>query len=286
MYAKYTVVLKDLLEHEPTRGKIEKALSTYPLYKKRSKEEYIPSIIPTREELNKKILNAFKYREIGFETVGRFIDELEITMNEIMPYYNQLYLTADQDFNMVYNVDYKREIDTQRAGKNDSETDSNVNKESNTVTDSHVNSETTSTAKDSSTSESSNVDSTKNVNSKTPQSELSITGANIDQVKYADEVSWNKSESDGNTNTEGNSEENTKNESSGNVTAKNTDKGNENSVYSATNESNEKTLERTVGNYGQVSAQSLIDRYRDIIINIDQKIINDRRIQELFMQVY
>ena len=72
MYAKYTVVLNRLLADPATKERIDQALSTYPLYEKKSKQEYIPAYIPTREELNAKILRHYKYREIGFETVGRF----------------------------------------------------------------------------------------------------------------------------------------------------------------------------------------------------------------------
>ena len=80
---RYTEVLINLMENEQTKPLINNALSTYPLYVSTSQHEYgIPNIIPTREELNKKILNYYKYREIGFETVGRFLDELEISMNE------------------------------------------------------------------------------------------------------------------------------------------------------------------------------------------------------------
>ena len=67
--ANYTVYLSDLMNNEQIGKKLEAALSTYPIYIQRSKEEYIPSVVPTREVLNKKILNHYKYREIGFESI-------------------------------------------------------------------------------------------------------------------------------------------------------------------------------------------------------------------------
>ena len=67
--AKYTVELRELLNDPLIKPKIEAALSSYPLYEKKSKEEHIPSIVPTREQLNTKLLNYYKYREIGFETL-------------------------------------------------------------------------------------------------------------------------------------------------------------------------------------------------------------------------
>ena len=66
--AKYTIHLKTLLDDAYMKSEIDKAMETYPLYVKKSKEEFIPSYVPTREELNKKLLNYYKYREIGFDT--------------------------------------------------------------------------------------------------------------------------------------------------------------------------------------------------------------------------
>lgn len=248
--AHYTEVLANLLNNSLAKSKIDKAMSTYPLYESKSKEEYIPVLIPTREELNKKILNYYKYREIGFETFGRFLDELETALVEIMPYYNQLYFTADQDFNIIYNVDYKRTIDRNKEGTN------------------NVESNTTSSATDSTTTNSSITSYGKNVDSKTPQGNLSITAQNIDNVSYADNVNWNKNNSSDTATSSGNTSTTGNNSTNGNDTE------------------TESTLETTKGNFGVVSAQDLIKKYREIILNIDQMIINDQRIQELFMMIY
>ena len=44
-----------------------------------------------KEHLEKKILRHFYFREIGCETYGQWQVQLDAKMNEIMPYYNQLY---------------------------------------------------------------------------------------------------------------------------------------------------------------------------------------------------
>lgn len=251
LIAKYTEVLKNLLDNERTNEMIQNAMSTYPLYESTSEGKYgAPNIIPTRSELNNKILNYYKYREIGFETVGRFLDELETALKEIMPYYNQLYFSADQDYNIIYNVDYVRTI--------------NRNKEDNNT----VESETSTQASDSTSTSASVNQNAKNVKSDTPQNELSITASDIDEVDYASEVDWNHNESTDTGSSTGSSS----------TTGTATSEGN--------NTENEETVETTKGNYGVVSAQDLIMKYRDIIINIDQQIINDPRIAELFMLVY
>ena len=71
--ARYTEVLYNLLNNEEVNNKINVAMSTYPLYEQKTQNSNIPIYIPTRVELNKKILDYYKYREIAFETVGRFI---------------------------------------------------------------------------------------------------------------------------------------------------------------------------------------------------------------------
>lgn len=52
-----------------------------------------------------KILKHFYTREIGAETVGLWKLWLDTRLNEIMPYYNQLYKSALIEFNPLYDVD-------------------------------------------------------------------------------------------------------------------------------------------------------------------------------------
>lgn len=246
--ARYTEVLYNLINNPQTKTEIDRAMSTYPLYEShnQNKEYNIPDIIPTREQLNKKILDYYRYREIGFETVGRFLQELEISLNEIMPYYNQLFFSADQDYNIIYNVDYKRTIDRDLSG--------------------NTSSNTTSQATDSTETTADSTSWNKHVKSDTPQNQLSITNKQIDSVDYANEVDWNKDDATSSGSTSGET----------NSTASGT----------GTNKELESTIETTKGNFGVVSAQDLVKKYRELIINIEQQIINDPRIVELFMLVY
>lgn len=294
MYAKYTVVLKELMENEQTKPMLDKALSTYTLYEKKSKEEFIPSYVPTRSELNQKILNHYKYREIGFETVGRFLDELEIAMIEIMPRYNLLFLTADQDFNIIWNVDYlrttDRNLDDEKENTNTQVSTGNVSGSVNT-TGTVDNEGITDTESADNTSVTSTVDSySKDVHSATPQGELSITSKDIDNVTYADDVSWKSNETTDESESNARSTGTTEFSNSSTTTQNQTNQSD--STGNVTNDGTEKqkqiehTEESVRGNYGQVSAQSLILTYRETIINIEQMIIKDRRIQDLFMKVW
>ena len=62
-----------------------------------------------RSVLETKILKHYYLREIGMETVGVWKHFLDIKMNEIMPYYNQLYKSALLEFNPFYDVDITRD---------------------------------------------------------------------------------------------------------------------------------------------------------------------------------
>lgn len=235
--ARYTEVLDNLLRNEEAKHEIDLAMSTYPLYQtdENKTRTYGTSYsVPTRAELNTKILNFYRFREIGQETFGRWLFELETALNEIMPRYNQLFYSADQDFNPIYNVDYKKT----------------------TMGSQNANSSTTSSGTDSSTNEAY----TKSVNSKTPQNSLGISNTGIDNVDYADDASWGKS--------------------SGGTTGTSNTTGNSSSNGSTS------SVETTKGNFGVVSAQDLIIKYRETILNIEQLIINDPRIAELFMLIY
>ena len=58
-----------------------------------------------RVTLENKILKHYYTREIGVETVGLWKHFLCTRMNEIMPYYNQMYKSTLINFNPMYDVD-------------------------------------------------------------------------------------------------------------------------------------------------------------------------------------
>lgn len=251
--ARYTEVLDNLLNNEEAKAEIDLAMSTYTLYQtdpNRVKQYGTAYTIPTRKELNEKILNYYRFREIGQETFGRWLFELETSLKEIMPKYNQLFYSADQDYNPIYNVDYVKTIDR--------------NRKDNTVGTQNSKTNTTSNGTDNTTNE----ENSKAINSKTPQNQLNIPNTGIDSVAYADDASWGKTSG------------------SSNNTTSNTETTDTNGSNSVIGKEDEKTTEATKGNFGVVSAQDLVVKYRETIINIEQQIINDPRIKELFMLIY
>lgn len=62
-----------------------------------------------KKTLETKILKHFYTREIGEETVGLWKLRLNAKMNEIMPYYNQLYNSTLLEFNPLYTHNITRE---------------------------------------------------------------------------------------------------------------------------------------------------------------------------------
>ena len=243
--AKYTEVLKNLLDDPAAKAAIDNALSFYPLFKPEKKYD----LVPDREELNTRLLNHYKYREIAFETVGRFLDQLQITMSEIMPRYNELLKTVvtmaelPSPFDNVDVTETFSETRTENGGT-----------------------ETSSTANDTTTTNNTVGSDSKQVQTQTPQGNINIPAKNIDTVPYADQVNWGKdnSNSNGTSTSNGETTTSTANESTGTTEHTYTKKGNQG-----------------VNTY----AHDMLE-YRTAIIDVVDQIVNDPRINELFMLVW
>ena len=255
--AKYTIELRSIMLSPTGSEMLKRALSKYPLYASESTNEMIRYLIPTREELNQKLLNHYRKYEIGSCSVDEFIEDLEITMAEIMPYYNQLYKSVetmtliDDPFG---NVDVTETIEETRTHEGENSDSS----------------KTTSSATDSSSTISTADSGSKNVESTMPQGNISTSSGDIDSITHADKVTWNKSNSDGTASTEGESSSEAEVNSSG------------------TNKSTE-TFKHTFhkkGNQGVNTYAHDMEELRKTFIDVTDKIINDKRLKELFMLVY
>lgn len=245
IHAKYTEVLKNLLDNPEAKAEIDKALSFYPLYK----PEKVYDLVPDREEINARLLNHYKYREIGFETVGRFLDELKITMGEIMPRYNELFKTVVTMAELPSPFDNIDIVETFSESRTD-----------------NGGTETSSTTSDSSVTTSDVVTDNKHVQTQTPQGSINIPAKNMETVQYADEVDWAKSGSTSDASSTSN----------GTTTA------------SSTNLSTGTTEHTYIkkGNQGVNTYAHDMNEFRTSIIDVVDQIIQDPRINELFMLVY
>ena len=298
-YAQMSVKLHSLLVNEQAKTALDKALSTYPLYQ--GKKQY--DLIPTREQLNERLLNHYKHREIGFETIGRFLDELEITMCEIMPYYNELLKTveimADLE-NPFDNVDVVETFDEQRTEKTATEgqTTGNQNATTNASATSLVESEgtnanenkTTGTDKTDKEINANNGDTKKTKFSDTPQN--SVSNINNYLTNYTEEegtnnvdseehetVTHGKIETDNGSNTS-KTEGNDESESTTTATESRTTTG-ETDVTGTTRHTYTKKGNQGVNTY----AHDMIE-FRTSIRDIVNEIITDHRVQNLFMLIW
>lgn len=107
----YTTTIRNMIESGYDLG-----LKDYPIWSE-----------DAREPLNNAIINHYYFREIGFETAGLFKFHLNRTMNEIMPYYNELYLTTQYKYDPTksYSMEeiYSGSNNSNLMGTNDTITD-------------------------------------------------------------------------------------------------------------------------------------------------------------------
>nr|DAW44273.1 MAG TPA: Lower collar protein [Caudoviricetes sp.] len=194
-----------------------------------------------RQVLCRKILKHYYTREIAHETVGRWKLALNAKLNEIMPYYNQLYKSELLEFNPFYDVDLTRN----REGNGTSNKTSN-NTETNSGTSKNVSSE----------SGTNNTD-TLNRFSDTPQNSMDTQG-------IADSVPLT-------TVTKVNEDNTTTNESTDTLTRNDTKT--ENGTENINN--TDKYIETVKGKQGTENYSSLLKKFRETFLNIDMMIIED-----------
>ena len=194
-----------------------------------------------RQVLCKKILKHYYTREIAHETVGRWKLALNAKLNEIMPYYNQLYKSELLEFNPFYDVDLTRK----REGSGTSNRTSN-NTEINSGTSKNVSSGSVT-----------NNTVTLNRYSDTPQNSMDTQG-------IADSVPLT-------TVTKVNEDNTTSNESTDTLTR------NDNKTGSGTENINntDKYIETVKGKQGTENYSSLLKKFRETFLNIDMMIIED-----------
>ena len=194
-----------------------------------------------RQVLCRKILKHYYTREIAHETVGRWKLALNAKLNEIMPYYNQLYKSELLEFNPFYDVDLTKS----REGSGTSNKISN-NTETNSGTSQNV----------SSGSGTSNTN-TLNRFSDTPQNSMD-TQSIADSVPLTTVTKVNEN----NTTTNNSTDTTTR---TGNRIGSGTENINNTDKY----------IETVKGKQGTENYSSLLKKFRETFLNIDMRIIED-----------
>lgn len=218
--ANFTIELKKIA-NRPT---VREALNGYQLFDESH-----------REKLNNKILAHYWYYEIGHETVDMFVFQLRIKMNEIMPYYNELYKSAAQEYGILDQFDVVNTIDQNGTQTGSTSVDNNV------------------TANSEASQDSTNANTAKSraVGYELPQTRLS------GDENYGTNAQDSLSSGDTTSHSTGNNRETT----TGTTLSKN------DSTSKVQNESHSKGR--------QTSGAQLVMEYRQAILNIDMMIIDE-----------
>ena len=254
--------------------------------------------LEVKKKFEEKFINHYWLHEIGCETPARWNQMLKSRLNLIMPYYRQLYQTelASQNINFLLNKDLRetfiREIDTENqlsgtntTNQNSSGTNSfsqtGSTNSTNSMSQSATSSSTNSTEQNGTTT---NTHKESAINDGVAMATLSegyLTGTSSDSgTSTNDSTSSSTSENESTASSSSTDD----NETSG--TSNSTDSVETTGTSSQTG--NEKMVEKTdllsQGNIGVTSSAELLQKWRDVLINIDEMIIKD--CHGLFMQVY
>lgn len=200
-----------------------------------------------RSVLCQKILKHYYLREIGCETVGIWTLWMNTKLEEIMPYYNQLYESAKIEFNPMHDVDLSR---THKITGNETATGKR---------DATGNNDTNITANETANNTTNRTDNRKDLYSDTPQGALTgienetyLTNARKinDVINETSKGNVNRTESN-------NSDYSNKEETSSNI------------------DTIEDYIENVTGKQGSGSFSDLLIKFRDTFLNIDMQVIEE-----------
>lgn len=220
-----------------------------------------------RSILCQKILKHYYLREICCETVGIWTLWMNTRLEEIMPYYNQLYDSAKIKFNPMHNVDLtsKHERNVEGTSKEDgTRTDNTTGKR--TLTG---NRDTDNTSVGTRNTTNSSDETKRDLYSDTPQG--AITG--LENENYL----TNARKITDNVNGTGNEETNTTEKSGTDYSETEDTTGKIDGVTSNTGKTNttEDYLETIIGKQGTESFSSLLNEFRETFLNIDMQVIEE-----------
>lgn len=257
-----------------------------------------------RPVLCKKILKHYYTREIGAETVGLWMLWLNTKLEEIMPYYNQLYRSELIQLDPLKNVDLTRtkeksgtEVGERNRGIDNVSTmaDGGTTQTSGSVNDDKSGSSSVSGQDSGTYSESGSGSSEKNNRnafSDTPQSNVipwnlqdhsteyytSNYLTDYREIRDTDSNTTQKSGTTGSTNSGTSSYSDERDETHNEtITHGKTQNGTSTQDLEETTslESTEDYLERLVGNNGTYNQSKLLQDYRDTFLNIDMLVIGE-----------
>lgn len=226
-----------------------------------------------RPVICKKILKHYYLREICSETVGIWKLWLNTRLEEILPYYNQLYKSALLEFNPLYDVNitrtHNRTIDENKT-ENGTVTETSTDKNTGSGTRDNTASGTNSNSGTSNVSDSGSSNS-KDLYSDTPQGAL--TGIETETYLTNARKITNTDSSTSESNNSGRGEyKDTGNVKYSDTSDRTNTKNGSNSNTGSLNNT-EEYLETVSGKQGGGSYSNMLKEYRDTFLNIDRMVI-------------
>lgn len=236
-----------------------------------------------RLALECKILKHYYTQEIGFETVGLWKLKLNTKLQEIMPYYNDLYYSASLKYNPLHNIDLTKDfLRDEDLNRNVGETHKenltgNVTQNTDTDIDSTASSKQTTDQ----TTVTKQIENLLMRRADTPQGDVQ-TGLPI-FTGYLSEAQQDDKTSDNNTTlTQTHNVNDSANSSQiQNFRGETVENKSLNRDMNEGVDTTEKYLEHLKGKAAGENYPAMIQAYRDALINIDMMIIDE--LQELFM---
>lgn len=152
----HTIILNDLL-HTDFKNEIENVLSEYPIFD----EEY-------RKILNEKIINHYRFREIGFYSPDKFNYKLYVKLNEILPFYNVMYKKLlKENFDIFNDYNYTETYDGTNGEIAETKSSDETNSTSKNIGTGSDTSNSTTTSEDNSNGTNSNTQTSNSTNENT-----------------------------------------------------------------------------------------------------------------------
>lgn len=205
-----------------------------------------------RSVLCQKIIKHYYFREIGFETVGLWKTFMNMKLEEIMPYYNQLYQSQLIKFDPLKDVDYERTFTRKQDGT--------------------ANTEGTSSSTGSNKTESSTYDdfsgdtNSKDAYSDTPQGGLDgvESGEYLTNARIVNATDMHHNQNTYHSDDTRKDDTSTKTDTTTNTT--------------------EDYLEKITGKHGSENYSDMLNKFRGTLLNIDMDVIAE--FKELFMGLW
>ena len=229
-----------------------------------------------RNVLETKILKHYYTREIGLETYGLWKLKLDTKLNEIMPFYNQLYKSTLLEFNPLYEVDYSKTGNRDSSGTRDN-TENNSESYDERIDYNESHDESTTNSNDGTLTKGTTTTTT-NYYSDTPQGAIS----NVIDGTYLTNATYNVVGNTGSDSTNNNGSVDSDNNSISNNEKDGSRQGSKTSNSNLTD--TESYLESVRGKMSSKSYSALLMEYRESFINIDMMLIEE--LSDLFFGLW